>query len=130
MITLAGDDREGSKTRDWETENPTLEGISQSISDLDGTRYTEVSITEDEPFRYLSVAGGPDLFLVTGESADGEILQLKDSGAGTGEVRLVCGGQLGIFERSDLVGFDQAVGAVSEFLNGFPEGFGSSWSVD
>lgn len=130
MITLAGDDRTGSKTQDWETENPTLERISRAIAELDGNRYTEVSVTEDEPFRYLSVAGGPDLFLVTGESADGEILQMKDTEAGTGEIRLVCGGQLGIFERSDLVSRDKAVGAVSKFLDGFPEGFGSDWSVE
>ncbi|MFD3504364.1 hypothetical protein ACFWWT_40430 [Streptomyces sp. NPDC058676] len=130
MIRLAGDDRGGSKTCDWEVENPTPERIAQSIADLDGTRWTEVSVTEDDPFRYLSIAGGPDLFLVTGESVDGEILQLKNPESVSDEVRLVCGGQMGIFERSDLVDRDQAVEAVSEFLKGFPDGFSSAWSVE
>ncbi|MGW0945848.1 hypothetical protein ACWD4O_25315 [Streptomyces sp. NPDC002623] len=130
MIRLVGDDRHGSKTRDWEVENPTLERISQSIADLDGSRWTEVSVTDDDPFRYLSIAGGPDLFLVTGESPDGEIIQLKNPECSEEEVRLVCGGQMGIFQRSDLVDRDQAVEAVSEFLNGFPAGFRSAWSVE
>ncbi|MEV7087619.1 hypothetical protein AB0O07_17235 [Streptomyces sp. NPDC093085] len=130
MIRLAGDDRDGPKTRDWEVDNPAPERIVQSIATLDGNRWTEVSVTEDAPFRHLSIAGGPDLFLVTGESIDGEILQLRNPECGAEEVRLVCGGQMGIFERSDLVGRDQAVEAVSEFLDGFPDGFRSAWSVE
>ena len=130
MITLAGDNRDGSKTRDWEVENPELERIVRSIADLDGRRLTEISVTEDEPFRYLSVAGGPNLYLVTGESPNGEVLQLKDRKAGSEQIQLVCGGQMGVFERSELVTQGQAVGAVSEFLRGFPEGFGDAWSIE
>ncbi|WP_405951393.1 hypothetical protein OG588_39300 [Streptomyces prunicolor] len=130
MIRLAGDDRDGRKTRDWEVDEPTPERIAQSIADLDGGRWTEVSVTEDDPFRYISIAGGPDFFLVTGESVDGEMLQLRNPEWGSEEFRLVCGGQTGIFERSDLVDRDQAIEAVSEFLNGFPDGFGSAWSVE
>ncbi|MFD7258421.1 hypothetical protein [Streptomyces sp. NPDC059874] len=130
MIRLAGDNRVGSKTRDWEVENPTLDRISESIVDLDGNRRTETSVTEDDPFRYLSIAGGPDLYLVTGESAEGEILQLKEPGSGSQEVSLVCGGQLGVFERSELVTQQLAIKAVSDFLNGFPDGLGASWSVE
>ncbi|MFB6951508.1 hypothetical protein ACFC7A_10865 [Streptomyces niveus] len=87
-------------------------------------------MTEDEPFRYLSVAGGPDLFLVTGESADGEILQLTEPGAGSEQIQLVCGGQAGVFERSALVSQATAISAVSEFLMGFPDGFGDAWCVE
>ena len=130
MITLAGDERDGSRTRDWEVENPRLERITRSIADLDGHRRTEISVTEDEPFRYLSVSGGPELYLVTGESADGEILQLKDLEAGSEQVQLVCGGQAGVFERSSLITQAQAISAVSEFLSGFPQGFGAAWSVE
>ncbi|MFD8966399.1 hypothetical protein ACFV0C_15575 [Streptomyces sp. NPDC059568] len=130
MITLAGDDRGGSKTRDWEVENPDLERITRSIADLDGHRLTEISVTEDDPFRYLSIAGGPDLYLVTGESANGEILHLKGPEDGSEEVRLICGGQMGVFERSALVIQDQAIGAVSEFLKRFPDGFRDAWSVE
>ena len=61
MVRLTGDDLEGLKTRDWEIGNPTQGRIAQSIADLDGSRWTEVSMTEDEPFRYLPIAGGPDL---------------------------------------------------------------------
>ncbi len=130
MITLAGDDRDGTRTRDWEVESPAPEDITQAVAGLDGSRRTEVSVTEDEPFRYLSIGGGPDLFLVTGESVDGQILQLRDPAAGAAEVRLVCGGQLGVFERSDLVTFDQAAAALADFLLGFPDGFGNAWSVE
>jgi hypothetical protein len=130
VIRLAGDERSGSKTNDWEVENPTLERVSESIADLDGRRRTETSITDDDPFRYLSIAGGPDLYLVTGESADGDILQLKEPGSGSHEVKLVCGGQLGNFERSELVTRELALRAVVDFLSGFPEGLGASWSVE
>ncbi|WP_231155549.1 MULTISPECIES: hypothetical protein [unclassified Streptomyces] len=87
-------------------------------------------MTEDEPFRYLSVAGGPNLYLVTGESVEGEILQLTEPGAGSEQIELVCGGQMGLFERSSLVTQAEAIGAVSEFLMGFPNGFGDAWSVE
>lgn len=130
MIRLAGDNRVGSKTLDWEVENPTLGRISESIVNLDGRQHTETSVTEDDPFRYLSIAGGPDLYLVTGESEDGQILQLKEPDSGSQEVSLVCGGQLGVFERSDLVTQELAIRAVSDFLNGFPEGLGAGWSLE
>ncbi|WP_131816056.1 hypothetical protein [Streptomyces sp. 3213.3] len=126
MIRLAGDDRDGSKTRDWEVDNPELERIIRSVADLDGDRLTEISVTEDEPFRYLSVAGGPDLYLVTGESVHGEILQLTEPDAGSEQIELVCGGQMGLFERSSLVTQAQAIDAVSEFVRRFPEGFGDA----
>ncbi|WP_374116645.1 hypothetical protein [Streptomyces gilvus] len=87
-------------------------------------------MSEDEPFRYLSVAGGPELYLVTGEGADGEILQLHEPAAGSQSVELVCGGQMGVFPRRDLVTREQVHSAVSDFLNGFPDGLGESWSVD
>ncbi|XRQ08949.1 hypothetical protein ACN3XK_72785 [Actinomadura welshii] len=127
---MEGDDRDGSKTRDWKVENPDPERIARSITTLDGARFTEISVTEDEPFRYLSVAGGPDFYLVTGESANGEILQLREPDAGSEQIQLVCGGQMGFFERSSLVARGQAIGAVLEFLRGCPDGFGDAWSID
>ncbi|NRQ37998.1 hypothetical protein HII36_40140 [Nonomuraea sp. NN258] len=130
MIVLAGDDRTGVLSGDWEVADPGEERIAEAVGALDGQRRTEVSVTDDEPFRYLSVAGGPHLYLVTGESADGEILQLTEPGAGREEARLVCGGQLGVFERSGLVTREAALAAVADFLAGFPRGFGPEWSIE
>jgi len=130
MIRLAGDDRSGVKTQDWEVENPTVERISQSINRLNGSRWTEVTLTAEDPFRYIAIAGGPDLFLVTGELDDGAIIQLRDSESVMQEVELVCGGQMGVFKRSDLVGRDKAGRAVLEFLQGFSGGLDPAWSTE
>ncbi|MGW4214793.1 hypothetical protein ACWEIJ_42885 [Lentzea sp. NPDC004789] len=131
MIRLAGDDRSGVSTQDWEVEEPSLERIEQAIANLDGLRWTEVSVTAEDPFRYISVGGGPELFLVTGELSDGTIIQLHDESKNlSAEVELVCGGQMGVFKRSDLVGRLQAINAVSEFLQDFSGGLGPAWSME
>jgi hypothetical protein len=129
MMTLSGDRIAGVHANHWEIADPSPEQITESVDQLDGSVRTEISVSEDEPFRYLSVAGGPRLFLVTGETPDGDILQLRDADAGSEQVSLVCGGQRGVFARSDLVARDAAVSAVVDFLDGFPHGLGDAWQV-
>jgi hypothetical protein len=72
---------------------PTTADVQAAIARLDGAACTEVSLTQDEPFAHFTVAGGPELYLVTGESADDQILRLTDRDAGGATVPLVCGGQ-------------------------------------
>lgn len=109
----------------WEVAGPTPEQAEDAIRRLDGAARTEVRVGTD--VRHLSVAGGPDLFLVTGRDADGTLLHLHDTGAGADEVRLVCGGQLGIFRRDALVPLDAALAAMTDHLAGRTGGHGPEW---
>ncbi|MFI1712166.1 hypothetical protein [Streptomyces litmocidini] len=130
MIRLSGDDWTGSKSNEWHVEQPSSGRIEEAVQSLDGRKKTEVTVSDDDPFRFISVSGGPDLFLVTGEMEDGAITHLQSSAENNQEVRLVCGGQLGVYQRSDLVTLDDAVRAVRDFLNGFPEGLTADWLVE
>lgn len=128
-MKLAGDNRAGVRSDDWEIADPSQEQITEAVDRLDGSQYTETSLEEANPFRYLSVAGGPDLYLVTGETPDDEIIQLLSTGTGDEPVSLVCGGQRADYQRSELVTRDEALGAIAEFVKGFPAGLGDRWHV-
>ncbi|MFE2419004.1 hypothetical protein [Streptomyces hokutonensis] len=130
MITLAGDDRVGSRSADWSSDDPSVADVTEALARLDGKRRTEISIVDDAPFRFLTISGGPDLFLVTGELEDGGILHLKDPNGDEQEIGLVCGGQLGKFPRSHLVTAKEAVQAAVDFLGGFVGGLGKYWTVE
>lgn len=97
---------------------PTTADVQAAIARLDGAACTEVSLTQDKPFAYFTVAGGPELYLLTGESADEEILQLTDPDAGGAIVSLVCGGQRADFARRELVDRDVATRVLIRFLEG------------
>lgn len=99
-----------------ETDDPTLAEVEAAIGRLDGDACTEVTLAEEEPFAYISIGGGPELYLVTGETSDEKILQLTDPEAGDKPVPLVCGGQLADFPRRDLVNRSQATEVASRFL--------------
>lgn len=83
---------DGPILRADENDAPTAADVQSAIARLDGVGCTEVSLIRDEPFTYFTVAGGPELYLVTGETADEEILQLTDPNAGDVRILLVCGG--------------------------------------
>lgn len=99
-----------------ENNAPTAADIQAAVARLDGAATSEVTLTREEPFTYFTVAGGPELYLVTGETADEEILQLTSPGAGDETVPLVCGGQLADFARHDLVDREAATRVLSRFL--------------
>lgn len=99
-----------------EIADPTTGDIENAIGRLDGAACTEVSLAQDDPFAYFTVAGGAALYLVTGETADEQILQLTDPDAGTETIALVCGGQLADFPRHDLVTRDAATDVLRRFL--------------
>jgi hypothetical protein len=120
----------GPRSADWSSDAPSLASVTEALARLDGKRWTEISIADDAPFRYLTISGGPDLFLVTGELEDGGILHLKDPTEGGLEIGLVCGGQLGYFPRSHLVTAKEAVQAAADFLGGFAGGLGENWTVE
>jgi hypothetical protein len=82
MLTPGGDRWVGFRSGEWEQEDPGRESIRDAVRRLDGKVRTAVTISIDEPYQYLWIAGGPDLFLVTGERADETILNLKNPTAG------------------------------------------------
>ncbi|WP_306371493.1 hypothetical protein [Nocardiopsis sp. CC223A] len=63
----------------------------------------------------------------SGRDADGTLLHLHDTCSGADEVRLVCGGQLGIFRRDALVPLDAALAAMTDHLAGRTGGRGPEW---
>lgn len=99
-----------------ENNAPTAADVEAAIARLDGHACSEVSLGQDEPFAYFTVGGGPELYLVTGETADEDILQLTSPDAGDETVPLVCGGQLADFARHDLVDRDAATQVLLRFL--------------
>lgn len=78
--------------------------------------WPDVSLSQEKPWAYITVSGGPELYLVTGEMSDEKILQLTDPGADDEQIPLVVGGQQVSFPRRELVGRDQAVGVALRFL--------------
>jgi Immunity protein Imm1 len=112
-----------------ENEAPTPDDIRAAVARLDGAACTEVSLTQDEPFAYFTAAGGPDLYLVTGETADEEILQLTTPDAGDDTIPLVCGGQLADFARHDLVDREAATRVLTRFLNSGDHDASLAWDV-
>ena len=129
-MILEGDTWSGSHDLGWETADPTLDDIRNAIVRLDGRIFTEVVVRSADRLRYLSVAGGPDLFLVTGELEDASLLHLLSRDAGDFPVSLVCGGQQAEFRRSELVERAVAIDAVHDFLDGFPNGIDGKWLVE
>ncbi|MBR7827781.1 hypothetical protein KDK95_15790 [Actinospica sp. MGRD01-02] len=99
-----------------EINGPCLETVRAAIARLDGETCTEVTLTHNEPFAYIAAAGGPELYLVTGETIDEEIFQVTDPDAPEGSVVMVCGGQRAEFARRDLVNRDTALRAFTQFL--------------
>jgi hypothetical protein len=99
-----------------ENNAPTTADIQAAIARLDGAATSEVSLTQEDPFAYFTVGGGPKLYLVTGETADEEILQLTEPGVGDETIPLVCGGQLADFARHDLVDREAATRVLTRFL--------------
>ena len=100
-----------------DVEEPGAVDTRSAIARLDGAGCSEASLTNEMPFGYVTAAGGPHLYLVTGETAGGEILQLTDPGADSAPVSLVCGGQRSTFARHDLVGRQAAAAALIRFLD-------------
>lgn len=128
-MRLSLDTREGVHATFDETADPTREQIFDAVDRLDGKQHTEVSLRRDEPFEYLSIAGGPDLFLVSGEARDGAFVQLHNPAAEEGTVNLVCGGQASDFALRDVVGRGQLGTAVDQFFDGLSENLPEPWSV-
>ena len=129
-MILEGDTWSGSHDRGWEKSNPSLDDIRDAVARLDGRTFTEVVVRTEDRLRYLSVAGGPDLFLVTGELEDASLLHLLSRDQNDSLVSLVCGGQQADFRRFELVQRGVALDAVSNFLNGFPNGIDGNWLVE
>ena len=108
---------------------PTVADAQAAIARLDGAATSEVTLTREDPFAYFTVGGGPELYLVTGEIEDEEILQLTEPDAGGETVPLVCGGQLADFARRDLVGREAAVRVLTRFLENGDHDTSLPWDV-
>lgn len=107
---------DGPRTHSDEVDNPGLADVQVAIGRLDGRRCTEITVEREDPWAYICIGGGPELFLVTGETSDEKILHLASPDAGDETVPLVCGGQLANFARRELVSRDQAIEVAARFL--------------
>ncbi len=112
-----------------EIDDPTAGDVATALDRLDGAATSEISLTQDEPFAQFTVGGGPDLFLVTGETPEEEILQLTTPDAPDEAVSLVTGGQVAEFKRHDLVTRERALAALQRFLAGEPHDPTLPWDV-
>jgi hypothetical protein len=108
---------------------PTTADIKAAIARLDGAACSEVSLTQEDPFAYFTVGGGPELYLVTGATEDEEFLQLTEPGAGDETVPLVCGGQFADFARHDLVDRGAATRVLTRFLEVGDHDTSLQWDV-
>ncbi|MFJ8670362.1 hypothetical protein [Streptomyces sp. NPDC093589] len=137
---------------------PDRAGLEAALAELDGEICTELSLDRwEDGGGCLTVSGGPDVFLVTGERDDGALLQLcraPEAVAAGGRRRartaardarylagdpdrppeeaiwLVCGGQGAYFPADELVGAGAARWAIRQFMGGFPDGLGAPWRVE
>jgi hypothetical protein len=120
---------DGPAVHSDEIDTPTVIDIQAAIVQLDGAACTEVSLTRDVPFAYFTAAGGPEYYLVTGETADNDILQLTSADVGDETVHLVCGGQLAEYARHDLVNRDSATRVLTRFLETGDYDSSLTWDV-
>jgi hypothetical protein len=132
MVEMIGDNWSGSHSGEWKVTDPDTATAHAAIRALDGMAKTSLTFTIDEPFRQLTVAGGPDAFVVSGELADESIIDLTNPQADPGAepVEMVCGGNRATFNASQVVGVDQAIAAADAFLADFPGGLGTEWNID
>jgi hypothetical protein len=128
-LVLAGDNWAGSVNQRWELVGPDFAAVADALSQLDGRIRTEVGVRRDEPFEYVSVAGGPELFVVTGELPDGSVVQMHSMDAVDGSVSLVCGGQRADYPLSDVVTQEDALDALRQFVEGNPQHLSERWTV-
>lgn len=120
---------DGPMVHSDENNGPTAADIQAAVARLDGAATSEVTLTQEDPFAYFTVAGGPELYLVTGETANEEILQLTNPGAGNEIVPLVCGGQLADFAQHDLVDREAATRILTRFLESGDHDTSLPWDV-
>lgn len=106
----------GPDVHSEETDEPVVEDIRAAITSLDEGASREVCLTQDEPYAYINISGGPELYLVTGETPDEKILQLTEPDGGKEETLLVTGGQLASYARHDLVTGEKAAAVAVRFL--------------
>jgi len=116
VVKLTINTWDGPVLRSDEIDAPTPADVRAAIARLDGAACTEVSLTQDKSFAYFTAAGGPELYLVTGETANEDILQLTEADAGDKAIAVVCGGQLADFARHDLVDRGAATAVLLRFL--------------
>lgn len=97
-----------------EIDEPSAADVLAALGD--GQSGIEVSLGQVEPFAYVTVSGGPDLYLVTGETPDGKILLLTDPGTGDEQISLVTGGQLAEYARRNVAMREAATQVLLRFL--------------
>ncbi|GAB4001319.1 hypothetical protein GCM10029992_36470 [Glycomyces albus] len=132
MVEMIGDNWSGPKSGEWRVPDPDKAAVHAAIRALDGQVKTSLTVTFDDPYRQLTIAGGPTSFVVSGELADESIIDLinPDADPSAEPVELVCGGNRASFDPQQVVDVNQAIEAVDAFLTDFPDGLGSAWQVD
>ncbi len=129
-MQLSLDAWDGARVAFQETTDPGLRQVLDAVGHLDGTVHTEVSLKRDDPFEYLTISGGPDFFVVSGEARDEALVRLTSPDAPEGTVELTCGGQVSTFDLHDVVPRHKIESAVEQFFAGLSANLPGPWVVE
>ncbi len=130
-MELALDTRDGPWASFEETPEPTPDQVMDAVDNLDSSTHTEVSLSRGEPFEYISISGGPDYFLISGESGDETFVKMTTPDADPNKtVQLVCGGQQNEFNLQAVVPRNRVREAVEQFFSGLSGELPEVWSVE
>lgn len=128
-MQLSLDAWDGPRVSFRRTDNPTVQQVLDAVDQLDGEIHTEVSLTRDEPWEQLTIGGGPEYFLVSGEGRDESFPHLTNPDAPEGKIELVCGGQSAEFELHEVVSREMVTGAVEQFFAGLSADLPAPWVI-
>lgn len=108
----------GGSRHDREVVQPSWQDVAQAIRSLNGLDVNDVHILPWRSGRaWLSVGGGPDKFIVSGEDGQGRYPILRtDSEVSEDPIGVVVGGQLGYFPPRHVVSLDEALVAAEAFF--------------
>lgn len=99
-------------------EDPTEEEVLRAVRALDGSETTELYLQPDRehPETYLAIAGGVSGQYLVFICLDNEqFIEAISPGADGPPVDLICGGQPGQFEPSQLISLEGALRAASQY---------------
>lgn len=108
-----------SSVEDIVIASPSWDEVAAAIERLDGATFSELFLHLDdaEDETYLTVAGGPDAFLVFVCVANEEFHEAIDPAASDSSVTMVVGGQQSTFGRRELIDREHALVAAHTYFD-------------
>lgn len=106
-----------NKNKEQFFEDITLKDALESLYKLDGHKRTEI-ILEKEHASLIIAGGNQGLYIVNYFDQEDNSLGLSRISNESGEVKLVCGGQSGVFDIKDCFDIDYVINLIKEFFQG------------